>query len=141
MESPRRDISPCRRSCHRSCHRPCRRSCRRPCVVATFFNEGGVATACSCRDIFSVKLTSRHLIDVATFWSLHLLCSVLAATCCSQLYHQLSATSCSFLLQFLFSFEFPAAQKFGEVYSRFLHINQSFYIKINHKNGLKIDDF
>ena len=37
------------------------------------FSEGGVATACSCRDIFSVKLTSRQLIDVATFWSLQLL--------------------------------------------------------------------
>ena len=37
------------------------------------FSEGGVATACSCRDIFSVKLTSRQLIDVATFLSLQLL--------------------------------------------------------------------
>ena len=37
------------------------------------FSEGGVATACSCRDIFSVKLTSRQLIDVVTFWSLQLL--------------------------------------------------------------------
>ena len=37
------------------------------------FSEGGVATTCSCRDIFSVKLTSRQLIDVATFWSLQLL--------------------------------------------------------------------
>ena len=37
------------------------------------FSEGGVAEACSCRDIFSVKLTSRQLIDVATFWSLQLL--------------------------------------------------------------------
>ena len=37
------------------------------------FSEGGVTTACSCRDIFSVKLTSRQLIDVATFWSLQLL--------------------------------------------------------------------
>ena len=37
------------------------------------FSEGGVATACSCRDIFLVKLTSRQLIDVATFWSLQLL--------------------------------------------------------------------
>ena len=35
--------------------------------------EGGVATACSCRDIFSLKLTSRQLIDVATFCSLQLL--------------------------------------------------------------------
>ena len=30
------------------------------------FSEGGVATACSCHDIISVKLTSRQLIDVAT---------------------------------------------------------------------------
>ena len=37
------------------------------------FSEGGVATACSCRNTFSVKLTSRQLIDVATFWSLKLL--------------------------------------------------------------------
>ena len=37
------------------------------------FSEGGVATACSCRHIFSVKLTSRQVIDVATFWSLQLL--------------------------------------------------------------------
>ena len=37
------------------------------------FSEGGVATACSSHDIFSVKLTSRQLIDVATFWSLQLL--------------------------------------------------------------------
>ena len=37
------------------------------------FGEGGVATACSCRNIFSVKLTSRQLIDVATSWSLQLL--------------------------------------------------------------------
>ena len=36
-------------------------------------SEGGVATACSCRDLFSLKLTSRQLIDVATFWSLQLL--------------------------------------------------------------------
>ena len=81
------------------------------------------------------------LLNFRDIWSFHLLCSVLAATCCSQLYHQRSAIFCSFLLKFLFSFVFPAAQKFGEVYSRFLHINQSFYIKINHKNGLKIDDF
>ena len=81
------------------------------------------------------------LLNLREIWSFHLLCSVLAATCCSQLYHQRSATFFSFLLQFMFSFVFPAAQKFGEVYSRFLHINQSFYIKINQKNGLKIDDF
>ena len=81
------------------------------------------------------------LLNLRDTWFFHLLCSVLAATCCSQLYHQRSATFCSFLLQFLFSSEFLAAQKFGEVYSRFLHINQSFYIKINQKNGLKIDDF
>ena len=37
------------------------------------FSEGGVATTCSFRDIFSVKLTSRQLIDVATFLSLQLL--------------------------------------------------------------------
>ena len=37
------------------------------------FSEGGVATAFSCRDIFSVKLTSQQLDDVATFWSLQLL--------------------------------------------------------------------
>ena len=37
------------------------------------FSESGVATACSCRDIFLVKRTSRQLIDVATFWSLQLL--------------------------------------------------------------------
>ena len=37
------------------------------------FGEGGVAIAFSCRDIFSVKLTSRQLDDVATFWSLQLL--------------------------------------------------------------------
>ena len=36
-------------------------------------SEGGVVTACSCRDLFSLKLTSRQLIDVATFWSLQLL--------------------------------------------------------------------
>ena len=36
-------------------------------------SEGGVATACSCRDLFSCKLTSRQLIDVAKFWSLQLL--------------------------------------------------------------------
>ena len=36
-------------------------------------SEGGVATACSCRDLFSLKLTSRQLIDVATFWSLQFL--------------------------------------------------------------------
>ena len=77
------------------------------------------------------------LLNLRDTWSFHLLCSVFAV----KLYHQRSATFCSFLLQFLFSFEFPAAQKFGEVYSKFLHINQSFYIKINQKNGLKIDDF
>ena len=37
------------------------------------FIEGGVATACSCRDLFSLELTSRQLIDVATFWSWQLL--------------------------------------------------------------------
>ena len=37
------------------------------------FSEGGVATACSCRDIFSVKLTLRQLIDVAKLCSLQLL--------------------------------------------------------------------
>ena len=46
-----------------------------------------------------------------------------------------------FLLQFLLSFAFPAAQQFGEVYSIFLHINRSFYLKINQTNGLKIDEF
>ena len=81
------------------------------------------------------------LLNLRDTWSFHLLCSVLAATCCIKFYHQRSATLCSFLLQFLFSLEFPAAQKLGEVYSRFLHINQSFYIKMNQKNGLKIDDF
>ena len=81
------------------------------------------------------------LLNLRDTWFFHLLCSVLAATCCSKFYHQRSATFCSFLLQFLFSLEFPAAQKLGEVYSRFLNINQSFYIKINQKNGLKIDDF
>ena len=81
------------------------------------------------------------LLNFRDTWSFHLLCSVLAATCCSQLYHQRSATFCSFLLEFLFSFEFPAAHNFGEVYSIFLHINQSFCIKINQKNRLKIDDF
>ena len=81
------------------------------------------------------------LLNLRDTWFFHLLYSVLVATCCIQLYHQRSATFCSFLLQFLLSSEFPAAQKFGEVYSRFLHINQSFYIKINQKNGLKIDDF
>ena len=80
------------------------------------------------------------LLNLRDTWSFHLLCSVFAATCYRKLYHQRSATFCSFLLHFLF-FEFPAAHKFGEVYSRFLHINQSFYIKINQKNGLKIDDF
>ena len=81
------------------------------------------------------------LLNLRDTWFFHLLCSVLTATYCSQLYHQHSATVYSFLLQFLFSSEFPAATKFGEVYSRFLHINKSFYIKINQKNGLKIDDF
>ena len=81
------------------------------------------------------------LLNLRDTWSFHPLCSFLAATCCSQLYHQRSATFYSFLLQFLFSFEFPAAQNFSEVYSRFLHINQSFCIKINPKTGLKIDDF
>ena len=36
-------------------------------------SEGGVVTGCSCRDLFSLKLTSRQLIDVATLWSLQLL--------------------------------------------------------------------
>ena len=36
-------------------------------------SEGGVATACSCCDLFSLKLTSRQLIDAVTFWSLQLL--------------------------------------------------------------------
>ena len=36
-------------------------------------SEGGVATACSCRDLFLLKLTSRQLIDVATFWFVQLL--------------------------------------------------------------------
>ena len=81
------------------------------------------------------------LLNLRDTWPFHLLCSVLAATCYSKLYHQRSATLCSILLQFLLSFEFLAAQQFGEVYSRFLHINRSFYIKNNQKNGLKIDDF
>ena len=42
-------------------------------LLQQVFSEGGVATACSCRDIFSVKLTSRQLNDVATFGSLQLL--------------------------------------------------------------------
>ena len=57
------------------------------------FNEGGVATAFSCCDIFSVKLTSRQLDDVATFWSLQLLSrqpSVVATSsisnCCGDLF-------------------------------------------------------
>ena len=70
------------------------------------------------------------LLNLRDTWSFHLLCSVLTATCCNQLYHQRSGTFCSFLLQFLFSFEFPAEHKFDEVYSRFLHRNQSFYKKI-----------
>ena len=36
-------------------------------------SEGGVAKACSCRDLFLLKLTSRQLIDAATFWSVQLL--------------------------------------------------------------------
>ena len=36
-------------------------------------SAGGVATACSCRDLFLLKLTSRQLIDVTTFWSVQLL--------------------------------------------------------------------
>ena len=36
-------------------------------------SPGGVATACSYRDLFLLKLTSRQLIDVATFWSVQLL--------------------------------------------------------------------
>ena len=36
-------------------------------------SEASVATACSCRDLFSLQLMSRQLIDVATFWSLQLL--------------------------------------------------------------------
>ena len=36
-------------------------------------SEAGVATACSCRDLFSLQLMSRQLIDVLTFWSLQLL--------------------------------------------------------------------
>ena len=42
-------------------------------LLRQVFSEGGVATACSCRDIFSVKLTWLQLIDVATLWSLQLL--------------------------------------------------------------------
>ena len=36
-------------------------------------SEGCVATVCSCRDLFLLKLTSRQLIDIATFWSIQLL--------------------------------------------------------------------
>ena len=36
-------------------------------------SEAGVATSCSCCDLFSSHLMSRQLIDVATFWSLQLL--------------------------------------------------------------------
>ena len=36
-------------------------------------SEGGVATACSCRDLFLLKLTSRQLIDFVTLWSVQLL--------------------------------------------------------------------
>ena len=50
-------------------------------------SEGGVATACSCRDLFSLKLTSRQLIDVATFWSLQLLSRQLGVIATSSLYN------------------------------------------------------
>ena len=50
------------------------------------FSEGGVATACSCRDIFSVKLTSRQLIDVATFWSMQCLSRQPGVVATSSLY-------------------------------------------------------
>ena len=69
------------------------------------------------------------LLNLRDTWSFHLLCSVLVVICCSQLYHHCSATFCSFLLQFLLSFAFPAEQQIGEVYSRFLDINRSFDIK------------
>ena len=81
------------------------------------------------------------LLNLCDTWSFHLLCYVLVAICCSQLYHHSSAIFGSFLLQFMLSFAFPAEQQIDEVYSRFLHINRSFYIKINQKNGLKIDVF
>ena len=74
-------------------------------------------------------------------WFFHLYESFLLLSAAAILYHHCSATFCSFLLQFLISFAFPAEQQIGEVYSRFLHINRSFYIKINQKNGLEIDDF
>ena len=49
--------------------------------------EGGVATACSCRDLFSLKLTSRQLIDVTTFWSLQLLSPQFGVVATSSLYN------------------------------------------------------
>ena len=50
-------------------------------------SEGGVVTTCSCRDIFSLKLTSRQLIDVATFWSLQLLSRQPGVVATSSLYN------------------------------------------------------
>ena len=50
-------------------------------------SECGVATACSCRDLFSLKLTSRQLIDVATFWSLQLLSRQPGVVATSSLYN------------------------------------------------------
>ena len=50
-------------------------------------SEGGVVTACSCRDLFSLILTSRQLIDVATFWSLQLLSRQPGVVATSSLYN------------------------------------------------------
>ena len=74
-------------------------------------------------------------------WSFHLYVLFLLQSASANYIITARPYSAPFYYNFCFFFSFPAAQQFGEVYSRFLHINRSFYIKINQKNGLKLDDF
>ena len=66
-------------------------------------------------------------------WSFHLYASFLLQSASANYIITARLHSAPFYCNFCFLFAFPAAQQFGEVYSRFLHINQSFCIKINKK--------
>ena len=73
-------------------------------------SEGGVATACSCRDLFSLKLTSRHSSPCSCchdslVLSRPLLCTIVVATAHDAVLmsrpHPYVATLCLLFLQLL----------------------------------------
>ena len=83
----------------------------------------------------------RLLLKLHDTWSFHLYALFLLQPAAANLIFVARPHSAPFYCNFCSLLIFLLHSNFGEVYSRFLHKNQSFYIKSNQKNGLKIDDF